>query len=163
LSRHSLAEDQLDTPPFPGDANSMAWRTLQAYSGSYAWQARTCRAAYQALKVLQLALVASSPTVAAAVDARTNVRAAARGAAVLAPEGNEQLFQSYGNWIYYVATAESVWRETLLYSTPPGPYAHATTQQQMLAARLAVVISGENDPWAAGAPRAAQDLSQSPG
>jgi hypothetical protein len=159
VNRNPFAEDQLPAPPFPDEAKSVAWTTLEAHFAWYNRQARRCRTAYHALKVLQLLLAASVP-VAAALAAPVGVTAVL-GAAIVVLEGVQQLFQLHSNWISYRATAESLRREALLYSTPADPYVDATTRQQLLAQRLALVISDENAGWA-GAQRSAAAVPRSP-
>jgi hypothetical protein len=105
---------------------------------------------YKWLKVLEIAVAASLPVV-AAVHSPVWVTGGL-AAVVVVLEAIQHIFQFQEHWITYRSTAEALKNERYLYLAKAGPYA-GEDRDRVLAERVAVLLSQENAKWASAAQR----------
>jgi Protein of unknown function (DUF4231) len=105
---------------------------------------------YKWLKVLEIAVAASLPVV-AAVHSPVWVTGGL-AAVVVVLEGIQHIFQFHEHWTTYRSTAEALKNERYLYLAKAGPYA-GEDRDRVLAERVAALLSQENAKWASAAQR----------
>jgi hypothetical protein len=101
---------------------------------------------YKWLKLLEIAVAASLPVV-AAVHSPVWVTGGL-AAVIVVLESVQHLYQYQQNWITYRSTAEALKHERYLYLAKAGPYADGDLRRQ-LAERLEGLISQEHAKWTA--------------
>ena len=130
-------------PPTEADPT---WDRLEDQISWYGRKSRDNQRLYKWLKLLEIAIAAALPVV-AAVHSPVWVTGTL-AAMVVVLEGAQHLYQFQQNWITYRSTAEALKRERYLYIAKAGPYAEGDRHKQ-LAERLEVLISREHAKWAA--------------
>ena len=133
-----------DTPVTDGAADYIA-RRLDDQIGWYGSRSTLNRWWYHTLKVVAILAAGSIPVLAVASIAP--IVSAVLGAALLAIEGAQQLFQYQQNWISFRATAEDLKREKSLYLAKAGPYRSSKDPVALLAERAESRISAETTGW----------------
>src|SRR5215831_2255132 len=127
-------------------AEDPTWDRLEDQIGWYDRRSGDNQRRYKWLKLLEIAVAASLPVVAAV---RSPVWVTGGLAAVIVVlEGTQHLFQFQENWITYRSTAEALKHERYLYLAHAGPYADADRHRH-LAERLEGLISQEHATWTA--------------
>ena len=111
---------------------------------------------YKWLKLLEIAIAASLPVV-AAVHSPVWVTGGL-AAVIVVLESTQHLYQFQEHWITYRSTAEALKHERYLYLAGAGPYAGDDRHSQ-LAERLEGLVSQEHAKWAA-TQRSADSQSQ---
>ena len=101
---------------------------------------------YKWLKLLEIAVAAALPVV-AAVHSPVWVTGGL-AAVIVVLEGVQHLYQYQQNWITYRSTAEALMHERYLYLAQAGPYAGADRHRE-LAERLEGLVSQEHAKWTA--------------
>jgi hypothetical protein len=101
---------------------------------------------YNWLKVLEIAVAASLPVV-AAVHSPVWVTGGL-AAVIVVLEGVQHVYQYQEHWITYRSTAEALKHERYLYLAKAGPYAGENRHSQ-LAERIEGLISQEHAKWTA--------------
>jgi Protein of unknown function (DUF4231) len=101
---------------------------------------------YKWLKLLEIAVAASLPVV-AAVHSPVWVTGGL-AAVIVVLEGAQHLYQFQEHWITYRSTAEALKHEHYLYLAEAGPYA-VDDRHSQLAERLEGLISQEHAKWTA--------------
>jgi len=129
--------------PDPIDAT---WERLEGQLEYYDDKSRKNQRRYKWFKVLEIAVAASLPVV-AAVHSPVLVTGGL-AAVVVVLEGVQHIFQFQENWITYRATAEALKRERHLYLAKAGPYAGDDRDSQ-LADRVETLLSQEHTKWVA--------------
>ena len=128
-----------------GPDGDPTWERLE---DQIAWYDRRSGAAqrwYKRLKLLEVAVAAALPVVAAG---RASVWVTgAMAAAIVVLESAQHIHQFQEHWITYRSTAESLKHERFLYLAAAGPYAHGDRHRQ-LAERLESLTSQEHAKWA---------------
>jgi hypothetical protein len=105
---------------------------------------------YKWLKVLEIAVAASLPVVAAVHSPVWLTGGLAAAGVVL--EGIQHIFQFQEHWITYRSTAEALKNERYLFLAKAGPY-EGEDRDRVLAERVATPLSQENAKWASAAQR----------
>ena len=132
------------------------WERLEDQIGWYDRRSGDNQRRYKWLKLLEIAVAASLPVVAAV---RSPVWVTGGLAAVIVVlEGAQHLYQFQEHWITYRSTAEALKHERYLYLAGAGPYVGDDRHTQ-LAERLEGLISQEHAKWAA-AHRSSDSQSQ---
>jgi uncharacterized protein DUF4231 len=131
--------------PSPAAADP-TWDRLEDQIGWYDRKSGDNQRRYKWLKLIEIALAAVLPVVAAVYSPvwLTGVLAAA----IVVLEGAQHVFQFQPNWITYRSTAEALKRERYLYLAGAGEYA-VGDRHRLLAERLEVLISQEHAKWTA--------------
>jgi hypothetical protein len=122
------------------------WDRLEDQIGWYDRTSGQNQRRYKWLKLLEIAVAASLPVV-AAVHSPVSVTGGL-AAVVVVLEGVQHVFQFQQNWITYRSTAEALKHERYLYLASAGPYAQGDRHRQ-LAERLEGLVSQEHAKWTA--------------
>lgn len=122
------------------------WFRLEDQIAWYDNKSRYSQQWYKALKLVEIAIAAALPVV-AAIHSPIWVTGGLAAVIVLL-ESAQHLFQFQERWITYRSTAEALKHERYLYLAQAGPYAGEGRHQQ-LAERLESLISQEHAKWAA--------------
>src|SRR5215831_9856473 len=130
----------------PASAADLTWDRLENQISWYDRRSGDNEHRYKWLKLLEIAVAASLPVV-AAVHSPVWVTGGL-AAAVVVLEGAQHLFQFQHNWITYRSTAEALKHERYLYLAKAGPYAEGDRHRQ-LAEQLERLISREHAKWTA--------------
>jgi uncharacterized protein DUF4231 len=128
----------------PAAAEDRTWDRLEDQISWYDRRSGDDQRRYKWLKLLEIAVAASLPVV-AAVHSPVWVTGGL-AAAVVVLEGAQHLFQFQQNWITYRSTAEALKHERYLYLANAGPYIQGDRHRQ-LAERLEGLISQEHAKW----------------
>ena len=105
---------------------------------------------YKWLKVLEIAVAAALPVVAALHSPVWVTGGLA--AVVVVLEGVQHIYQFQENWITYRSTAEALRNERYLYLARAGPYA-GEDRDRVLAERVEALLAQEHTKWASAAQR----------
>ena len=145
---------QIETPgsarpveavPAPAEEDP-TWERLEGQISWYDQKSANNQRRYKWLKLLEIAVAASLPVVAAV---RSPVWVTGGLAAVIVVlESVQHLYQFQEHWITYRSTAEALKHERYLYLAQAGPYAEGDRHRQ-LAERLEGLISQEHAKWTA--------------
>ena len=130
----------------PAETQDPTWDRLEDQIGWYSRKSRENQHFYKWLKLLEIAVAASLPVV-AAVHSPVWVTGGL-GAVIVVLEGAQHLYQFQEHWITYRSTAESLKHERYLYLAHAGEYAGDDRHSQ-LAERLEGLISQEHAKWTA--------------
>jgi len=130
----------------PAGTQDPTWDRLEDQIGWYSRKSRENQHFYKWLKLLEIAVAASLPVV-AAVHSPVWVTGGL-GAVIVVLEGAQHLYQFQEHWITYRSTAESLKHERYLYLAHAGEYAGDDRHSQ-LAERLEGLISQEHAKWTA--------------
>jgi Protein of unknown function (DUF4231) len=136
-------------PPQPDE--DPTWNRLEDQLRWYSTSSRKSQRYYKWLKLLEIAIAASLPVV-AAVHSPVWVTGGL-AAVIVVLEGVQHLYQFQEHWITYRSTAEALKRERYLSLAGAGPYAGGD-RHRILAERLEGVISQENAGWVASSQQA---------
>ena len=130
----------------PAEAEDPTWGRLEDQIGWYSRKSVENQRLYKWLKLLEIAVAASLPVV-AAVHSPVWVTGGL-AAVIVVLEGAQHLYQYQEHWITYRSTAEALKHERYLYLALAGPYAGDSRHSQ-LAERLEGLISQEHAKWTA--------------
>jgi hypothetical protein len=130
-------------PPAPEDPT---WARLEDQISWYDRRSGDSQRRYKWLKLLELAVAAVLPVV-AALDSPVWVTGGL-AAVIVVLEGAQHLYQFQEHWITYRSTAEALKHERYLYLAKAGPYVGEDRHSQ-LAERLEGLISQEHAKWTA--------------
>ena len=130
----------------PAEAEDPTWDRLEDQIGWYSRKSRENQRFYKWLKLLEIAVAASLPVV-AAVHSPVWVTGGL-GAVIVVLEGAQHLYQFQEHWITYRSTAEALKHERYLYLAHAAQYAGDDRHGQ-LAERLEGLISQEHAKWTA--------------
>jgi hypothetical protein len=130
----------------PAEAEDPTWDRLEDQIGWYSRKSGENQRLYKWLKLLEIAVAASLPVV-AAVDSPVWVTGGL-AAVIVVLEGAQHLYQFQEHWITYRSTAEALKHERYLYLAAAGPYA-GDDRHPHLAERLEGLISQEHAKWTA--------------
>jgi uncharacterized protein DUF4231 len=130
----------------PAEEEDPTWDRLEDQIGWYSRKSGENQRLYKWLKLLEIAVAASLPVV-AAVHSPVWVTGGLAAVIVLL-EGAQHLYQYQEHWITYRSTAEALKHERYLYLAHAGPYAGDERHDQ-LAERLEGLISQEHAKWTA--------------
>jgi Protein of unknown function (DUF4231) len=130
----------------PAEAEDPTWDRLEDQIGWYSRKSRENQRYYKWLKLLEIAVAASLPVV-AAVHSPVWVTGGL-GAVIVVLEGTQHLYQFQEHWITYRSTAEALKHERYLYLARAAHYAEEDRHSQ-LAERLEGLISQEHAKWTA--------------
>ena len=133
----------IEAVPAPADADP-TWDRLEDQIRWYDGKSGANLRRYKLLKLLEIAVAASLPVV-AAVHSPVWVTGGL-AAVIVVLEGVQHLYQFQQNWITYRSTAEALKHERYLYLAQAGPYTDDDRHQQ-LAERLEGLISQEHAKW----------------
>jgi len=133
----------IEAVPAPADADP-TWDRLEDQIRWYDGKSGANQRRYKLLKLLEIAVAASLPVV-AAVHSPVWVTGGL-AAVIVVLEGVQHLYQFQQNWITYRSTAEALKHERYLYLAHAGPYTDDDRHQQ-LAERLEGLISQEHAKW----------------
>jgi hypothetical protein len=122
------------------------WERLEDQLAWYDRKSRENQSRYKWLKLLELAVAAVLPVV-AAVESPVWVTGGL-AAVIVVLEGAQHLYQFQEHWITYRSTAEALKHERFLYLAKSGPYIGEARHRQ-LAERLEGLISQEHAKWTA--------------
>jgi hypothetical protein len=122
------------------------WTRLEAQISWYDRKSADSQRRYKWLKLLELAVAAALPVVAAVQSAVWVTGGLA--AIIVILEGAQHLYQYQEHWITYRSTAEALKHERYLYLAKAGPYLGEERHRQ-LAERLEGLISQEHAKWTA--------------
>jgi hypothetical protein len=122
------------------------WERLEDQLGWYDRKSRDNQRRYKWLKLLELAIAAALPVV-AAMGSPVWVTGGLAAVIVLL-EGAQHLYQFQEHWITYRSTAEALKHERYLYLATAGPYGGEDRHRQ-LAERLEGLVSQEHAKWTA--------------
>ena len=122
------------------------WARLEDQIGWYDRKSMDSQRRYKWLKLLELAVAASLPVV-AAMDSPVWVTGGL-AAVIVVLEGGQHLYQFQEHWITYRSTAEALKHERFLYLAEAGPYVGEDRHRE-LAERLEGLVSQEHAKWAA--------------
>ena len=128
----------------PAAAEDPTWDRLEDQIGWYDRRSGDNQRRYKWLKLLEIAVAASLPVV-AAVHSPVWVTGGL-AAVIVVLEGVQHLYQFQLNWITYRSTAEALKHERYLYLARAGPYTGDDRHRQ-LAERLEGLISQEHATW----------------
>jgi Protein of unknown function (DUF4231) len=131
-------------PPPPAD--DPTWERLQDQIRWYDRRSGDSQRLYKWLKLLEIAVAASLPVV-AAVHSPVWVTGGL-AAVIVVLEGAQHLYQFQEHWITYRSTAEALKHELYLYLAKAGPYTGEERQRQ-LAERIEGLVSQEHAKWTA--------------
>jgi Protein of unknown function (DUF4231) len=127
-------------------AEDPTWDRLEDQIGWYSRKSRENQHLYKWLKLLEIAVAAALPVV-AAVHSPVWVTGGL-AAVIVVLEGALHLYQFQEHWITYRSTAEALKHERYLYLAQGGPYGGDDPHRQ-LAERLEGLISQEHAKWTA--------------
>jgi hypothetical protein len=130
----------------PAEAEDPTWVRLEDQLGWYSRKSVENQRLYKWLKLLEIAVAAVLPVV-AAVHSPVWVTGGL-AAVIVVLEGAQHLYQFQEHWITYRSTAEALKHERYLYLAEAGPYASDNRHGQ-LAERLEGLISQEHAKWTA--------------
>lgn len=131
--------------PVPGPAeDDPTWDRLEDQIGWYDRKSSTNQRRYKWFKILEIAVAASLPVV-AAVHSPVWVTGGL-AAVIVVLEGVQHIYQYQEHWITYRSTAEALKHERYLYLAQAGPYV-ANDRHRQLAERLEGLISQEHAKW----------------
>jgi len=122
--------------------------TLQRLSDQIDWYDRksiSCQNKYKILKIIEIIIAASIPTLASFLQIM--LLYAALGSAILIIEGVIQINQYHNNWLNYRSTCEELKHEKFLFLAKAGPYSTFEKPEQLLAERIESLISREQAKW----------------
>ena len=128
------------------EAEDPTWDRLENQIDWYSRKSRENQRFYKWLKLLEIAVAASLPVV-AAVHSPVWVTGGL-GAVIVVLEGTQHLYQFQEHWITYRSTAEALKHERYLYLAHAAQYAGDDRHSQ-LAERLEGLISQEHAKWTA--------------
>jgi Protein of unknown function (DUF4231) len=128
----------------PAGAEDPTWDRLEDQIGWYSRKSVESQRLYKWLKLLEIAVAASLPVV-AAVHSPVWVTGGL-AAVIVVLEGAQQVYQFQEHWITYRSTAEALKHERYLYLAQAGPFASDDRHGQ-LAERLEGLISQEHAKW----------------
>jgi hypothetical protein len=128
----------------PPAVEDPTWERLEDQLGWYDRKSRDSQRRYKWLSLLQLAIAAALPVV-AAVDSPVWVTGGL-AAVIVVLEGAQHLYQFQEHWITYRSTAEALKHERYLYLAKAGPYGGEDRHRQ-LAERLEGLVSQEHAKW----------------
>jgi uncharacterized protein DUF4231 len=143
------ARPPLAAVPAP-DPIEVTWERLEDQLHWYDGKSGTNQRRYKWLKVLEIAVAAALPVV-AAVHSPVWVTGGL-AAVVVVLEGIQHIFQFHEHWVTYRSTAEALKNERYLYLARAGPYAGAN-RDRLLAERVEALLSQEHTKWASAAQR----------
>lgn len=135
----------IEAVPAPA-TDDPTWARLEDQIGWYDRKSMDSQRWYKWLKLLELAVAAALPVV-AAVHSPVWVTGGL-AALIVVLEGAQHLYQFQEHWITYRSTAESLKHERFLYLAEAGPYVGGDRHRQ-LAERLESLVSQEHAKWAA--------------
>ena len=135
----------IEAVPPPATADP-TWERLEDQIGWYDRKSGDNQRLYKWLKLLEIAVAAVLPVV-AAVHSPVWVTGGL-AAVIVVLEGVQHLYQFQSNWITYRSTAEALKHERYLYLAHAGPYADGDRHRQ-LAERLEGLVSQEHAKWTA--------------
>ena len=138
----------VEAVPAPAGTDPV-WERLEDQLAWYERKSGDNQRRYTRLKLLEIAVAAALPVV-AAVQSPVWVTGGLAAVIVLL-EGAQHLYQFQEHWINYRSTAESLKRERFLYLAKVGPYAGEDRRRQ-LAERIEGLVSKELAKWAASHP-----------
>jgi uncharacterized protein DUF4231 len=130
----------------PPAAADPTWDRLEDQISWYDRKSGDNQRRYKWLKLLEIAVAAALPVV-AAVHSPVWVTGGL-AAVIVVLEGAQQLYQFHQNWITYRSTAEALKHERYLYLAQAGPYTGEDRRAQ-LAERLEGLVSQEHAKWTA--------------
>jgi len=142
----NLPEAQGAIRAVPAEAKDPTWDRLEDQIDWYSRKSRENQRFYKWLKLLEIAVAASLPVV-AAVHSPVWVTGGL-GAVIVVLEGAQHLYQFQEHWITYRSTAEALKHERYLYLAHAAQYAGDDRHSQ-LAERLEGLISQEHAKWTA--------------
>lgn len=122
--------------------------TVERLESQIAWydsESKFNKRWYEILKAVELVSAAAVPLAIATLSERWIP--AALGVIVVVLEGVLQLKQFHSNWISYRSTSEALKHEKFLFLGNAGPYAGATDNLPLLAARVEELVSREHAKW----------------
>jgi hypothetical protein len=125
-------------------AEDPTWDRLEDQIGWYSRKSREAQRLYKWLKLLEIAVAAALPVV-AAVHSPVWVTGGL-AAVIVVLEGAQHVYQFQEHWITYRSTAEELKHERYLYVAQAGPYADDDRHSQ-LAERLEGLVSQEHARW----------------
>lgn len=131
-------------PPPPAD--DPTWDRLEQQLSWFSRKSAENQRHYKWLKLLEIAIAAALPVV-AAVHSPVWVTGSL-AAVIVVLEGAQHLYQFQEHWITYRSTAEALKHEQYLYLAGAGPYA-GNDRHRQLVERLEGLLSQENTKWAA--------------
>ncbi len=105
----------------------------------------SCQNKYKILKIIEIIIAASIPTLASFLQIM--LLYAALGSAILIIEGIIQINQYHNNWLNYRSTCEELKHEKFLFLANAGPYSSFDMPEQILAERVESLISREHAKW----------------
>jgi uncharacterized protein DUF4231 len=127
-------------------ADDPTWDRLEHQLSWYSRKSAENQRRYKWLKLLEIAIAAALPVVAAL---HSPVWVTGTLAAVIVVlEGAQHVYQFQEHWITYRSTAEALKHERYLYLAGAGPYT-GNDQHRQLAERLEGLLSQENTKWTA--------------
>ena len=135
----------IEAVPPPAEEDP-TWDRLEDQLGWYDRKSRNSQRRYKWLKLLELAVAAALPVV-AAMESPVWVTGGL-AAVIVVLEGAQHLYQFQEHWITYRSTAEALKHERYLYLAKAGPYVGEDRHRQ-LAERLEGLISQEHAKWTA--------------
>ena len=133
----------MEARPFYG-AGDPTWERLEDQISWYDRKSGDNQRYYKWLKLLEIAIAAALPVV-AAVHSPVWVTGGL-AAVIVVLEGAQHLYQFQEHWINYRSTAEALKHERFLYLAEAGPYAEGDRHTQ-LAERLEGLTSQEHAKW----------------
>ena len=145
MALHGETPDSLQIGAVPpAAAEDPTWERLEDQINWYSRKSGDNQRRYRWFKLLEIAVAASLPVVAAVHSPVWLTGGLA--AVVVVLEGTQHLFQFQQNWITYRSTAEALKHERYLYLAKAGPYAQVDRHRR-LAERLEGLISQEHAKW----------------
>jgi hypothetical protein len=143
-------EDRGPERPFAAvpviEADDPTWARLEDQIGWYDRKSGINQRRYKWFKLLEIAIAASLPVV-AAVHSPVWVTGGL-AAVIVVLEGVQHVYQFQEHWITYRSTAEALKHERYLYLAKAGPYVGEDRHRQ-LAERLEGLVSQEHAKWTA--------------
>jgi Protein of unknown function (DUF4231) len=130
----------------PPAVEDPTWERLEDQIGWYDRGSSNNQRRYKWLKLLELAVAAALPVV-AALDSPLWVTGGL-AAVIVVLEGAQHLYQFQEQWITYRSTAEALKHERFLYLAKTGPYVGEDRHRQ-LAERVEGLVSQEHAKWTA--------------
>jgi len=135
----------IEAVPAPA-AEDPTWDRLEDQIGWYDRRSGDNQRRYKRLKLLEIAIAAALPVVAAMESSVWITGGLA--ALIVVLEGAQHLYQYQEHWITYRSTAEALKHERYLYLAKAGPYVGEDRHGQ-LAERIEGLISQEHAKWTA--------------
>ena len=145
----AAARPPLAAVPAP-EPIEVVWERLEDQLSWYEDKSGSNQWCYKWLKVLEIAVAAALPVV-AAVHSPVWVTGGL-AAVVIVLEGIQHIFQFQEHWVTYRSTAEALKNERYLYLAKAGPYA-GVYRDRTLAERIEALLSQEHTRWASAAQR----------